>query len=152
MNDWKIIPVKITCHSQFVKSVLERSCSVVSKSWFLVFLFLWGSLLVLVNCATISACLNEERKRLTKCYKAASNSLDNNVQGSLSSYSSFPREQSFSSSHHHGPLGSRFITFQSWSPMHREFVLVEGCPTCHRWKFPSRQEAGRSAGTAYEYL
>ena len=32
-----------------------------------------------MNCATISACLNEERKRLTKCYKAASNSLDNNM-------------------------------------------------------------------------
>ena len=79
MNDWKILPVKITCHSQFVQGVLERSCSAVSKSWFLVFLFLWGSLLVLVNCATISACLNEERKRLTKCYKAASNSLDNNM-------------------------------------------------------------------------
>ena len=30
---------------------------------------------------SISARLSEERKRLTKCYKAASNSLDNNLQG-----------------------------------------------------------------------
>ena len=35
----------------------------------------------LFSTVVISACLSEERKRLTKCYKAASNSLDNNLQG-----------------------------------------------------------------------
>ena len=86
-----------------------------------------------MNCATISACLNEERKRLTKFYKAASNSLDNNVQGSLSPYSSFPREQSFF--HHivlsHWVVGLSEDTFQSWSAMHREVFLIEDCRTCH---------------------
>ena len=54
---------------------------VMKNQWWLETIWKDTNQVGLLPTLSISACLSEERKRLTKFHKATSNSLDNNVQG-----------------------------------------------------------------------